>query len=461
VAAEAKRLRAVGVPSPELVRCGIYTRKSTEEGLDQNFNSLDAQRESAEAYVLSQRNEGWIALEEHYDDGGFTGANMERPGLKRLLADVESGKVDCIIVYKYDRLSRSLADFMKLLEILDRHHVTFVAVTQPFDTRTSAGRFMVHMLLNFAQFEREMIAERTRDKMRAARRKGKWIGRYPVFGYNVAPKGGALLVNLIEAERVREIFTLYLRLGALIPVLDELERREWRMKTWTTRDRVRRGGTRFTKTTLHALLTNVAYVGRVQFEGKLFDGEQQRIVDDDTFDQVQERLHRNGTKGERKIRYKHGALLRGLVRCGSCGGVMIHTYVQKKIARYRYYVCAIAHQRGWNKCETRSVSAPELEAAVINVLRNVARDPAVLSEVLQRTTEGRQPNEPMTDPADVQAALFSFDPLWEQLTLSEQETFIRTLVSQVKYDGRAGEVTIGFHNNGIQQLCSPKLESTE
>jgi site-specific DNA recombinase len=461
VAAEAKRLRPVASSSPALVRCGIYTRKSTEDGLDQNFNSLDAQRESAEAYVLSQKNEGWIALKERYDDGGFTGANIERPALKRLLADVEAGRVDCIIVYKYDRLSRSLADFMKLLEILDRNHVTFVAVTQPFDTRTSAGRFMVHMLLNFAQFEREMIAERTRDKMRAARRKGKWIGGYPILGYDVAPKGGALLQNPAEAKRVREIFTLYLQLGALIPVLEELERREWRMKTWTTRDGVQRGGSRFSKTTLHALLTNVAYVGRVRFEGKVFDGEHERVVDDDTFDRVQERLHRNSGKGERKIRNKHGALLKGLVRCGSCGGVMIHTYVQKKTTRYRYYVCAIAHQRGWNKCGTRSVSAPELEAAVINVLRNVARDPAVLSEVLQRTTEGRQPNEPMTDPADVQTALFRFDPLWEQLTMSEQETFIRTLVSQVKYDGTTGEVTIGFHNNAIKQLCSLKSESNE
>ena len=232
-------------PSPAQVRCAIYTRKSTEEGLDQNFNTLDAQRESAEAYILSQKHEGWIALPDRYDDGGFTGANMERPALKQLLADIEAGKLDCIVVYKYDRLSRSLADFMKLLEILDRHHVTFVAVTQPFDTRTSAGRFMVHMLLNFAQFEREMIAERTRDKMRAARRKGKWIGGYPVLGYDVAPKGGVLIVNPAEAERVREIFRLYLELGSLIPVVEELDRRGWRMKAWTTREGRPRGGSPF------------------------------------------------------------------------------------------------------------------------------------------------------------------------------------------------------------------------
>lgn len=454
MAAEAKRLRPSAASSPALVRCAIYTRKSTEEGLEQNFNSLDAQRESAEAYILSQKNEGWIALADRYDDGGFTGANMERPALKRLLADVQARTVDCIVVYKYDRLSRSLADFMKLLEILDKHHVTFVAVTQPFDTRTSAGRFMVHMLLNFAQFEREMIAERTRDKMRAARRKGKWIGGHPILGYDVAPKGGALLVNPAEAKQVREIFRLYLQLGALIAVLDELERREWPMKTWTTREGIRRGGSRFTKTTLYALLTNVAYVGRVRFEGKLFEGEHDRIIDDHTFDQVQERLHRNGSKGERKLRNKYSALLKGLVQCSSCGGAMIHTYVQKKTTRYRYYICAIAHQRGWNKCETRSVSAPELEGAVINTLRNVARDPAILSQVLQRIVEGRPPNEPIADPGHVQTALLRFDPLWEQLTISEQETFIRTLVNHVKYDGTTGEVTIGFHNDGIRQLAA-------
>jgi len=398
VAAEAKRVRAVPSASPAQVRCAIYTRKSTEEGLDQDFNTLDAQRESAESYIQSQKHEGWIALPEHYDDGGFTGANMERPALKQLLTDIENGKIDCIIVYKYDRLSRSLADFMKLLEVLDKHRVTFVAVTQPFDTRTSAGRFMVHMLLNFAQFEREMIAERTRDKMRAARRKGKWIGGFPILGYDVAPKGGALVVNPSEAERVREIFRLYLGLGSLIPVVQELEQRNWRMKSWTTRKGRERSGSRFSKTTLHSLLTNVAYTGIVKFEGKVLNGEHQRIVDDELFQQVQERLSRKSGKGEGSVRNKHGALLKGLVECGSCGAVMIPSYTEKKNRRYGYYVCASAHQRGWNKCETRSVSAPELEGAVINNLRTFAQDPAMLSEVLKRIEEGRQPGESIAAP---------------------------------------------------------------
>jgi len=454
MATEAKQHRPVSAPSPAKMRCGIYTRKSTEEGLDRDFNSLDAQREAGESFVTSQRQEGWVAIPERYDDGGYTGGNMDRPALRRLLVDVEAGKLDCVVVYKLDRLTRSMKDFCKIMEMLDRHKVTFVSVTQQFNTTTSIGRLALNIVMSFAEFERETISERTRDKMRAARRRGKWIGGYPPLGYDVAPKGGAIIVNATEAERVREIFRLYLKLGSLIRVLEELERRNWRMKAWTTKEGIQRGGSPFGKTTLHALLTNVVYTGKVKFEGKLFDGEHDRIVDDDLFQQVQERLHRNTNKGERKVRNKNGALLKGLVQCGGCGGVMIHTYVQKKKARYLYYVCATAHQRGWNKCDTRSVSAPELEGAVISNIRNFAQDPTVLSEVLQRIEECRQPGEPMTDPAEVQQALLKFEPLWGELTTREQETFIRTLVAQVRYDGRTGEVTIGFRSEGIKELCS-------
>ncbi len=454
MAAEAKRFRVVPAASPAHVRCAIYTRKSTEEGLDQDFNSLDAQRESAEAYIQSQKHEGWVALPERYDDGGFSGANMERPALKRLLADIESGKLDSIVVYKYDRLSRSLSDFMKLLEVLDRQHVTFVAVTQPFDTRTSAGRFMVHMLLNFAQFEREMIAERTRDKMRAARRRGRWIGGFPPFGYDVAPKGGSLVVNAAEADRIREIFRLYLNLGSLMPVVQELDRRGWYMKRWTTRGGHERGGAPFNKGTLHNLLTNAIYTGHVKFEGKLHDGEHERIIDDETFNRVQDQLNRNGRGGSRTVRNKGGALLKGLVRCG-CGAAMTHTYVQKKQTRYRYYVCIMAHQRGWNKCETKSVSAPELEGAVIENLSRFAQHPAMLSAVFRHLEgmRGESSEIAMAEPADVQDALGRFDPLWEQLNTAEQERFIRALITEVKYDGPTGTVTVGFHSESIKELC--------
>jgi site-specific DNA recombinase len=223
-------------PLASAIRCAIYTRKSTEEGLDSDFNTLDAQRESADAYIVSQRHEGWIALPQKYDDGGFTGANMERPALKRLLDDVRSGLVNCVVVYKVDRLTRSLLDFARIVEVFDQHGTTFVSVTQQFNTTASLGRLTLNILLSFAQFEREMISERTRDKMSAARRKGKWTGGNPVLGYDVHPDGGSLVVNAEEAVRVRALFAMYLEHGSLLPVVSEVNGRGWTLKRWTTRD---------------------------------------------------------------------------------------------------------------------------------------------------------------------------------------------------------------------------------
>src|SRR3954452_3148039 len=194
---------------PVPVRCAIYTRKSTEEGLKQEFNSLQAQREAAEAYILSQRQNGWTAIPEQYDDGGFSGAGIDRPAIQRLLADVRAGQIDCVVVYKVDRLSRSLLDFARLMEEFEAHDVSFVSVTQDFNTSSSLGRLTLHILLSFAQFEREIIGERTRDKLSAARKKGKWIGGMPVLGYDVAPEGGLLLINAAEGERVREILIVW------------------------------------------------------------------------------------------------------------------------------------------------------------------------------------------------------------------------------------------------------------
>jgi len=372
------------------VRCGIYTRKSTEEGLEQAFNTLDAQRESAEAFINSQRQEGWTALPRKYDDGGYTGANMDRPALKQLLADVQSGAVNCVVVYKVDRLSRSLLDFSRIMEILDKHGATFVSVTQQFNTTSSMGRLTLNVLLSFAQFEREMISERTRDKMGAARRKGKWVGGVPVIGYDVAPQGGSLVVNQEEAKRVRDIFALYLELGSLIPVVEELDRRGWRMKSWTTREGRKAGGKPIAKNSLYNLLTNIGYVGKVSYENVVYAGEHDRIVDDELWNKVQTVLNRNGRRGGRNIGNKHGALLKGLVRCASCDVGMIHTYVNKKDRLYRYYVCVKAHQRGWAQCETRSISAPALENAVVEQLRGIGRNPTVLREVLRQLAERRR-----------------------------------------------------------------------
>jgi DNA invertase Pin-like site-specific DNA recombinase len=233
--------------SVKLVRCAIYTRKSTEEGLEKEFNSLDAQRESGEAFVRSQAGEGWALLNNRYDEGGFTGGNTDRPALRRLLADIEAGKIDGVVVYKVDRLSRSLLDFAQMMQTFEKHNVAFVSVTQQFNTGTSMGRLVLNVLLSFAQFEREIISERTRDKIAATRRKGKWSGGHPILGYDVDPNGFKLTVNTAEAERVRAIFALYLEHESLLPVVQELTKRQWFGKRWQTRKGIDCGGEGFTR----------------------------------------------------------------------------------------------------------------------------------------------------------------------------------------------------------------------
>src|SRR6266704_3066659 len=224
------------------MRCAIYARKSTEEGLAQPFNSLDAQRESAEAYILSQRHMGWTVLERRYEDGGYTGANLERPALRALLGDIEAGQIDCVVVYKVDRLSRSLLDFARLIGIFEERGVSLVSVTQQMNTTDSLGRLTLNILLSFAQFERELIAERTRDKMRAARRKGEWLGGCPVLGYDVDPQGGGLKINAAEAERVRSIFQQIAEAKSSMEVIGGLSRRGWTTKVWMSRSGRRHAG---------------------------------------------------------------------------------------------------------------------------------------------------------------------------------------------------------------------------
>lgn len=278
--------------SDQKVHCAIYTRKSTDEGLDQDFNSLDAQREAAEAFILSQRSEGLVALPVHYDDGGFSGGNVDRPALQRLIADIRAGTVDCVVVYKVDRLSRSLIDFARIIAAFEEHNVSFVSVTQQFNTTTSLGRLTLNILLSFAQFEREIIAERTRDKVSAARRKGKWTGGHPMLGYDIDSRGARLLLNTDEADQVRTIFELYLGYKALTPVVRELKRLGWRTKQWITQKGESHGGKPFTKSRLYRLLTNPIYTGRVEFKGQFCEGEQEAIVEAGTWESVQRTLHR-------------------------------------------------------------------------------------------------------------------------------------------------------------------------
>jgi site-specific DNA recombinase len=374
--------------SVRLVRCAVYTRKSSEEGLEQEFNSLDAQREAGEAFVRSQAGEGWALLAERYDDGGYTGGNTDRPALQRLMADIEAGKVDCVVVYKVDRLSRSLLDFAQMMQTFEKRKVSFVSVTQQFHTGTSMGRLVLNVLLSFAQFEREIISERTRDKIAATRRKGKWAGGHPLLGYDIDPQGYKLTVNPAEAERVRQVFALYREHESLLPVVEELSRRGWVGKLWTTRKGPERGGQPFTRTSLYRLLTNVAYVGKVRYKAEVHDGEHPAVVDPGVFHQVQSLLRRNGATGGAPVRNQFGALLKGLIRCAACDCAMTPAHTTKRDRRYRYYLCSSAQKKGWATCPSKSLPAEEIEAFVVDRIRCVGRDPDLLREVLAQVREG-------------------------------------------------------------------------
>jgi DNA invertase Pin-like site-specific DNA recombinase len=417
-----------------MVRCAIYTRKSTEEGLDMEFNSLDAQREAAEAYIASQRAEGWSCLPERYDDGGYTGGNMDRPALKRLLTDVEAGKIDTIVVYKVDRLSRSLLDFSQLVGLFDKHQVSFVSVTQQFNTTTSMGRLTLNILLSFAQFEREIIGERIRDKVAAAKKKGKHTGGPPVLGYDIDTQNRRLVVNSAEADLVRRIFRLFLQLGSGMKVAAALNADGYHTKARTTRAGKMRPGQPWDKISVNRVLNNCKYVGQVSHRGTLYDGEHEAMIDRKTWDRAQEILAANHRARAAHSRRKTPALLGGLIRCGTCGRTMSITFTRRRGRTYRYYLCGKAAKQGYDQCPVKSVAAGEVEKAVFEQLRGVFRSPDVVARTL-RAVEAEAAWGPETGPApseaEVVAALRNIDPLWDSLFPAEQERIARLLVEQV------------------------------
>lgn len=519
-----KRTKNDGNALPaKTVRCAIYTRKSTEEGLEQEFNSLDAQRESAEAFVASQQHEGWVCLTERYDDGGFTGGNLDRPALRRLLSDIETGKIDCVIVYKVDRLSRSLLDFAKLVEVFEKRNVSFVSVTQQFNTATSMGRLVLNVLLSFAQFEREIIGERIRDKIAATRRKGKWAGGYPVLGYDVDRSAGSprLLINSTEAARVREIYQLYLSLGSLTPVFEELARRGWKNKVWSTKKGTTKGGRHFDKGSLYALLTNPIYIGKIRHKTDLFQGQHDPIVQTDLYQRVEALLHQNCRSGGVMNRNRHGALLRGLVACAGCKRTMSHSFARKGDKLYRYYTCTRALKESRKSCPSGSLPAGEIERLVIDQIRGIATDPIVRAGVFAQadnqfeltlaelTTEKRGLEKELTrhhadirhfcgkgpatgqvsnrlaeinelvktaesrlaevrqrieshlrsrlDANDIEVAFADFDNVWNALSPREQCRVLSLLIAKVEFNAADSTVSVSFHVTGFKELSKQKV----
>jgi site-specific DNA recombinase len=492
---------------PRQVRVAVYTRKSVTDGLDQAFNSLDAQRQAIEAYVTSQAGLGWTAIPTRYDDGGFSGANTERPAFQALLRDIEDGQVDVVAVYKIDRLSRSLRDFAKLIDLFEKRSVTFVSVTQQFSTANSMGRLTLNILMSFAEFEREVIGERIRDKMQATRRRGMWTGGRPVLGYDVVDK--KLVVNADEALQVRETFRLFLQHTSLRTTVAELKRRGWRNKTFTTTEAKTAQGGPFTNTTLHALLTNSIYTGQIRCGSDLVQGAHEAIVDTELWEAAQHRLRSNARNGGATARNKTNAMLRGLVRCGRCGSAMLHTFSTRDGKRTRYYTCARLHNEGPTSCPGSRVPAGKFEVFVTEQIMAIGTDKALLAKTAEsvasaaaeraeqldgelrrgeqerrrletqlgdaetpaaaaaiddrlqalarRQDEVRAERQALAGKAadaDLREALAGFTPVWEHLFPRERERILRLLIEQVTFNPDSRDTDLELRPCGIATLAN-------
>jgi DNA invertase Pin-like site-specific DNA recombinase len=448
-------MKTTATRSPALVpkkRCAIYTRKSTDEGLDQEYNSLEAQRDSALAFISSQRHEGWIAVNDGYDDGGFSGGNTNRPALKRLLADVEDGRIDVVVVYKIDRLSRSLSDFAQMVDLFDAHGVTFVSVTQQFNTTTSMGRLTLNILLSFAQFEREVTGERIRDKISASKAKGMWMGGTPPLGYDVRDR--KLVVNESEAALVRDIFARYAETGSAAQLVRELQIEGHTTKVWVAQNGRRHDGKVIDQQCLFTMLRNRLYLGEITHKGQSFPGQHEPIVSTDLWAAVHAFI--DGRKQGPRTRYKkEPALLTGLLYAPD-GQRMLPTYTQKKNGkRYRYYVPYLEKRQsaGATYDHTRPNIGPlpalEIETAVLAQVHKALQEPEMIISVWQAGMALRERQE-MDEPT-VLVAMRQMSEVWENLFPIEQNRIMRLLIDRVQLheDG----LDIIWQDDSWQRFC--------
>ncbi|RKY19805.1 MAG: recombinase family protein [Planctomycetota bacterium] len=493
------------------VRVAIYTRKSVDKGNGGEFGSIEAQREAVEGYITSQREQGWVPLPTTYDDLGESGANTRRPAFQRLLTAIEAGLVDLVAVYRLDRLSRSQRDFLELMDFLEQHGVTFVSVTERFDTTTPMGRFALGISIQVAQLERETTALRVRDKVIASRRKGMWTGGVPLLGYDSFDS--KLIVNEPEAARVRETFRLYLDLGSLRETAAELSRRGLVTKSWTTKAGKLRVGTAFTKNSLATILRSPLYVGKIHAEGELHTGQHEAIVDEATWTAVQTQLaaHRHPLRPPSKT----DALLQGVLRCGVCGAAMGPHTTRRHERVYVSYVCQTVQKQGARACPGSRAAAHEIDGFVVQQIQALGSDPdlqratveaakgarktrlaelrdqakdakadahrltaertalsshhgpgvaqrlADIDAAHQRASESLQAAQSETQAlsgatlrkADLRAALEAFVPVWDVLFPTERRRVIRLLIERVVYDAKAGELTIDYRPGGIRTLA--------
>lgn len=416
------------------IRCAIYTRKSCEDGLNQEFNSLNAQRISGESYIKSQELKGWKAIEKKYEDGGYSGGDLERPALKELFKEIEVGKIDLVIVYRIDRLSRSLLDFAKIVDFFDKHKVTFVSVTESFNTEDSVGRLMLNIILSFAQYERELAGERIRDKIAASRKQGLWMGSRVPLGYEVKEK--KLVVNEKEAELVKHIFEEFVNLKSIIKVTKELNKKGYRTKGYKDKQ-----GEEFKKATVKRILTNATYIGLVSHKGMLYCGKQEAIINQELWKKVKENF-----STREQIRTKRAAvLLKGIMRCCECNSSMQPTYTKKKNREYRYYVCG-SHLKGRVcKAKDQTIAAGEIELLIIEKMPLIMSNHEIIEQAFKSGKE------------IAQDTLKAISKMWENIFPIEQENIVHLLIKTIwlKEDG----IKIEISKEGLKDLVKKYKET--
>jgi site-specific DNA recombinase len=421
-------------PSPlQKLRCAIYARKSSEEGLEMGFNSLEAQREACEAYIISQRGEGWILVPDRYDDGGVSGGTLDRPALKRLLIDVEAGRIDVVVVYKVDRLSRSLLGFHKLIEMFERRKTTFVSITQSFNTTDAMGRMHLNIMLTFAQYEREATGERIRDKFAASRKRGMWMGGWAPLGYEVRDR--KLVVNEVDAKLVRSIFQRFVKIGSATALARELITENVRNKY----------GKLIDKGILYKMLSNPVYIGVAMHKGVSYPGEHVGIIDRKIWDKVQAKFQQSPRKRAAATRAQTPALLKGII-FGPTGAAMSPTHTRKNGRLYRYYLSQTVLKQGAGDCPVARVPAAEVEKIVIDQVRILLLSPEI---IVQTWRSARKAIKGLTE-SEVRYVLQAFAPLWNELFPIEQARIIQLLVERV--DVRADRVDIKLRIAGVTSL---------
>lgn len=406
------------------IRCAIYTRKSSEDGLEQEFNSIDAQRLSGENFIASQVGKGWVLVDEHYDDGGFSGGTLERPALQRLFRDIRENKIDCVVIYKIDRLSRSLFDFQKIIELFDGHNVSFASVTQNFTTDDSVGRLMLNVMLSFAQYERELTGERIRDKVDASKKKGMWMGGNPSFGYDIEDR--KLVINEAEAKIVRILFQNFIETESVTETARELNKFGFTTKTWISKTGKLQKGQKFNKRSVRRILENPLYAGKIKHKNQLYDGQHKAIIADDIWQKTKEILSKNqSNKPSIPVsRITVAPLLKGLINCGVCGSKMIPTYTIKKGKRYRYYLCSSKAVGNNDSCTIARLSASEAENLVTNQVLNLLKKPEFIVHTISQSTGNLQESVVIN-------SFKQIEKVWDELFPVEQARIVSLLIKDI------------------------------